>query len=236
MKPIKEIRRENLRLILDSVLGQSALAERLRKDRNQVYQWTLDPKGPDGEKNPHSRGISDASARAIEDAAGLAIGWMDHQQQGFSKYPEFGSAEPISVREETTAYPYHAPGKRAQVKGIAVVDAQGQAQVTEEEDGYFIADIAGGNAYCLRLRGPGATFVVEPGWYVLLAPNSNPEANEKVVAKLKDGRYLVGAFDRRDEDEMIIRRPNGQLEVLTVNDVEYVHPIHGHLSPKQLRR
>jgi len=71
MRPIKDLRRENLSALADERGGQSAIATAIKRDRNQVYQWLLDP------DNPSSRGIGDKMARTIEDALGLSPGWLD---------------------------------------------------------------------------------------------------------------------------------------------------------------
>lgn len=76
MKPIRDIRRERLAELVAENRGQSAVAEKLHKDKNQVYQW-LQPAD-----SPASRNISDRSARAIEMAFGRPRGWMDSDASG----------------------------------------------------------------------------------------------------------------------------------------------------------
>jgi len=75
MKPIRDTRRERLaELVAENGGrngGQSAVADKLQKDKNQVYQWLLPA------DNPASRNISDRTARAIELAFGRPRGWMD---------------------------------------------------------------------------------------------------------------------------------------------------------------
>lgn len=71
MKPIRDVRRERLALLVAHHGGQSAIATRLGKDKNQVYQWLLTA------DNKASRNISDTTARAIEAAFELGSGWMD---------------------------------------------------------------------------------------------------------------------------------------------------------------
>lgn len=71
MKPIREVRRERLAHLVTQMGGQSAVAARLGKDKNQIYQW-LQP-----EESKASRNISDGTARLIEAAYSLPKGWMD---------------------------------------------------------------------------------------------------------------------------------------------------------------
>jgi phage repressor protein C with HTH and peptisase S24 domain len=73
MRPIKDIRRENVAQLVRYAGGQAAFAAKLGKDRNQVYQWLLPP------ENPSSRGISDPMAREIERVSSLVPGALDHE-------------------------------------------------------------------------------------------------------------------------------------------------------------
>ena len=73
MRAIKDIRRENVALLVKDAGGQSPFAIRIGRDRNQVYQWLLPS------ENPASRGISDKMAREIERASSLSEGTLDHE-------------------------------------------------------------------------------------------------------------------------------------------------------------
>jgi hypothetical protein len=73
MRPLREIRRDRFAELVKEAGGQSAAASRLEKDKNQVYQWLLDP------DNPASRNISDRTARSIERAFERPHGWLDHE-------------------------------------------------------------------------------------------------------------------------------------------------------------
>jgi hypothetical protein len=227
MRPIKDIRRDNLAYLVKirggGQGGQSAVARVLGKDRNQIYQW-LRPRS-----NKAHRGISDETARLIEHAFSLPEGAMDHDMTR--------SASPAAVCEDTASYAAtQLVGKRVQVIGMAVIDAHGQiAKVVDDPDGNgFMGDVEDKDAYCLRIRGPGSTSLAKPGWYLLLAPNHAPQSGEDVIAKLVDGRYLAGNYVKHEGGEYLIRRPDGELAVLTDADVEYVHPVHGMLSPQRV--
>lgn len=145
----------------------------------------------------------------------------------------------VSRNDDMERYPALPAMRRVNVRGVVVVDAHGLIpQVAEdpEGNGYFHVETEDKDAYFLRIRGPGSTFIAKPGWYVLLAPNSEPLADEDVIAKLSDGRFLAGSYVRHEAGEFVIRRPDGALAVLAEADVEYVHPIHGTMSPRQLHR
>lgn len=166
--------------------------------------------------------------------------WLS-ENEGNDGYPWVkgsGHIEPISTHDATNEYALNAP-RKVQVRGVASVNEQGFIdQVSDDSDGngYFLVDVEDRDAYYLKLRGTGSQFVVEPGWYVLLAPNSKPEPSEKVIAKLADGRWFMGAFERHEGGEYVLRRPDGRLAVFQEAEVEYLHPIHGTMSPRQLRR
>ena len=71
MKPISDIRREKLAQIIAETGSQSAVASALGKDKNQIYQWLLDP------VQPGARNIGTSSARAIESTFKKPSGWLD---------------------------------------------------------------------------------------------------------------------------------------------------------------
>lgn len=73
MKPVSDIRRQNLAALLAQEESQSALAAKLGKDKNQIYQWLLAP-GEQGARN-----IGPRSARHIEVTLGKPEGWLDHE-------------------------------------------------------------------------------------------------------------------------------------------------------------
>jgi hypothetical protein len=68
MKPIEDVRRENLLTLVKKEGSQAAFARKIDKDKNQVNQWL-------GRAN--ARNISADSARDVERAFGLAPGWLD---------------------------------------------------------------------------------------------------------------------------------------------------------------
>jgi hypothetical protein len=74
MKPISDIRRQNLAFLVAQKGTQAAAASLLGKDKNQIYQWLLDP-GTDGARN-----IGPRSARLIESKFEKPEGWLDHEQ------------------------------------------------------------------------------------------------------------------------------------------------------------
>lgn len=85
MKPVSDIRRQRLAQLVTEHGSQVAVAQRIGKDKNQVYQWLL-PAEAAGARN-----IGPRSARLIEVKCGLRHGWMDHEPE-----PDSGSGEPLT--------------------------------------------------------------------------------------------------------------------------------------------
>lgn len=73
MKPVSDIRRQNLSALVAQEGSQVAVAAKLGKDKNQIYQWLLDP------STEGARNVGPRSARQIEQAFGKPDGWLDHE-------------------------------------------------------------------------------------------------------------------------------------------------------------
>jgi hypothetical protein len=93
MKPVSQIRRERLADLVAQAGSQVAVAEKIGKDKNQVYQWLLEPDAPG------ARNIGPNSARHIETAFSKPAGWLDHEADSFS-----GVSEPSPTLYGTTSY------------------------------------------------------------------------------------------------------------------------------------
>lgn len=79
---MREIRRANLRILVDEAGSQVELAARVGKDKNQIHQWLLDP------SQPAARGMRDGTARAIEKKCNRPEGWMDHERDRETRVAE----------------------------------------------------------------------------------------------------------------------------------------------------
>jgi hypothetical protein len=78
MKPTAQVRRERLLELVREAGSQVAVAERIGKDKNQVYQWLL----PDGHEAARNMGAK--SARALEHAFDKPPYWMDADPDAFT--------------------------------------------------------------------------------------------------------------------------------------------------------
>lgn len=70
MKPIEQVRRENLEALVGAEPSQAAFARKIGKDKNQVNQWL----GRAGRRN-----LSGDTARELERILGKPTGWMDQE-------------------------------------------------------------------------------------------------------------------------------------------------------------
>lgn len=71
MRPISDIRRDNLAILVGAEPSQAAFARKIGKDKNQVNQWL----GRAG-----SRNLSSETAREIESKLAKPAGWMDQDR------------------------------------------------------------------------------------------------------------------------------------------------------------
>lgn len=113
MKPVSQIRRERLAELVAEAGSQVAVAEKLGKDKNQVYQWLLPP------ESAGARNIGPRSAKAIETAFKKPEGWLDHETDGFS-----------SVREPSPNYDVWQ--SRLQRPGVAILTKAVKIVATDE--------------------------------------------------------------------------------------------------------
>jgi transcriptional regulator with XRE-family HTH domain len=91
VKPVGDIRRENLAALVEREGSQAAFARRIGKDKNQVNQW-LGRKG--------ARNISSETARDIEDKLGLGRGWLDTEHGAMrvaESRIEYGASQPPTL-------------------------------------------------------------------------------------------------------------------------------------------
>lgn len=82
MKPITQVRRERLRELVLEAGSQVGVALRIGKDKNQIYQWLLEP------NETRARNVGSKSARHLEAAFGKSEGWMDSDPEAFNDFTE----------------------------------------------------------------------------------------------------------------------------------------------------
>lgn len=124
----RENRRQRLELLIDETGGQAALAERIRRDRNQVWQWTL------AADDPRGRGIGDKMARLLEVAMNKPPGWMDQAAPGNTEVPPAAADKKDKVAEHAASYEVR-PEADSLRKALEITDrvlAKAKVSVTAE--------------------------------------------------------------------------------------------------------
>jgi phage repressor protein C with HTH and peptisase S24 domain len=100
--------------------GQSALAAKIGRDRNQIWQW-LQPEGA-----PRGRTMSSTSARAIEEALGLPFNWFDADDWAH----ESSSPRPSVAEQPPPPYAaYSGHDEFVEVPVLGTVDRGAAAEV-----------------------------------------------------------------------------------------------------------
>lgn len=127
MKTRSDYRRANFAALVEKH-GQAGVAAIIEKDRNQVYQWTLDP------QEPAARNISDRSAAAIEDAFDLPRGWLDQEHATTIQEPRtpYGLASQSAQLDPETVRSAHQL-----IRGV--YEDEGKVFDIEAEPDLFIA-------------------------------------------------------------------------------------------------
>lgn len=88
MKPIEDVRRENLTVLIAQEGSQAAFARRIRKDKNQVNQWL---------GRGSARNISAEIAREVERSYKLPKGWLDQDRSKIdTPFTDIAKAAPAS--------------------------------------------------------------------------------------------------------------------------------------------
>lgn len=93
MKTCHEIRREQLRALIEEVGGAGRLSDLIGKTDIQIRQWVNASKDS---RTGKPRGISDDAARHIEEMTGKEIGWLDNDPEiiaGWSRLTEIQRAQ-----------------------------------------------------------------------------------------------------------------------------------------------
>jgi hypothetical protein len=152
---IKEIRRQNLLLIISDVFAgrQVDLADRIHRGQAQITQW----------KSPEN-GIHEKSARMIEAAAGKPPGWMD--------VPHSSGHEPLTVQKNVVAPAYYAlprPSLRVALEALC----EELARVEEPERRDSVAALLRSCAVA-----GGDTSYIEPILSVMRFKQSQPQNNK----------------------------------------------------------
>lgn len=106
MKFIDDIRRENLALLITELGSSKALAELLGRDAAQVSQWK---QGSKNSRTGRRRGLTDETARWIEDKAGKPSGWLDVDHGVIPSIERITLSAPMRAWEHVKELPHAGP-------------------------------------------------------------------------------------------------------------------------------
>lgn len=221
---IYEIRRSNLRRLMDATYGMNArgaqtrMAETLNKSQNYLSRCLADPKSSGFKK------IGEQFAREIEAKFGLERHALDFEV--FLAEHDRLSGNIINNSEDTITDCAAAPDLRStleddlglgvepgtQITSVPLPVDQGRVPVVGKAmlgmDGYFEAlDYPTGhgdgflavpsrdpNAYALRVVGNSMTPRIKNGEFVLIEPNQPYANGDDVLVKTRDGRAMIKEF------------------------------------------
>jgi hypothetical protein len=222
MRPVDEIRRENLRTLIDTHGGQRALGDLAGiKNPAQISQWV------NGHRNSATgkpRLMSGSTARAIEEALSLPSGWMDTDHLGEPSAPSI-----VPAFETTPGYVRFNLFEGAAGMGVGVINQDYPEVVkTIEVAEWEVRRKLGflpkaGRIQIITGRGPSMRPKLEDGdivWidtsydyfdgddYYLI--NVGGETQIKMLQKRGDGLYVVSA----NTDFPAYRPDAGEISIL----------------------
>ncbi len=211
---IKEIRRKNLEKLVDREGRQAGLARKVELAPAYIHQMLA------------GKSMGDKTARKIEIALKLPVGWMD-----------------VWSPEEEEGAPLSTPRYRLPTKEIPVVGTtQGGPDRHWEEmgfptgwgDEYGVIESDDPHAYLLRVEGDSMSPRINPGEYVLVEPSLEAQPGDIVVAKLTNGEVMLKYFRADYGDEISLESHNHGFTLRTVKktDMVYIH----HVSAIVFRR
>lgn len=198
MDTVEDIRRMNLRVLVEQKGSVRAVAELLGKSSAQISQWLN--ASPDS-KTGKPRNISAISARDIEKKLGMPRGLFDQPIAG----PTTGTLLRLESKQgRRTAHDEHMPeGAIPLPSGRQRVPVVGTAQLGDDGhwvemdypvghgDGYLDFITSDTNAYALRCKGDSMAPRIKDGEFVVVEPNTAPHPGDEVMVKSEDGRVMV---------------------------------------------
>ncbi|WP_313178949.1 S24 family peptidase [Stenotrophomonas sp.] len=205
MRPVDEIRRDNLRSLIARHGGQRQFGEAAGvKSPAQISQWV---NGSKNSKTGKPRVMSGATARAIEDALGLPSGWIDTDHEADANPPS-----PVPSTETPPGYVrFHLfEGAAGMGSGVVNQDFPEVMQVMEVAEWEVRRKLGflpkTGRIQIITGRGPSMRPKIEDGdmvWidtafdffdgddYYLISYNG--ETQIKMLQKRNDGLWVVSA-------------------------------------------
>lgn len=139
MKPIEDIRRENLALLVQEYGSVNALANQVGRDPAQVSQWL---NGSAHSVTGKRRGMRPESVRRIEDRCGKPSGWLDTDHSSAAVTP---NNQHVAPREPTYEIPQFDTGG-AMGGGLVLQDQPGVIQSWKVSPEWLRRNVKGYNS------------------------------------------------------------------------------------------
>lgn len=203
---VREIRRRNLRLIIDTTFGGKAanLARVTGKQPNEISRvFSQNPK--------HRREIGHAFAREIEKAAGKDEGWLDREQ--------WAIAEPRSGYGNTEI----APTLSRRVPLVSWVQAGSWCGVEdhyppgEGEEQVPTTAKVGPRAYALRVRGDSMEPKFPEGSIIIVDPDAAIDHRAFVIVRLDNEQEATFKQFIIDGDRRYLKPLNPRYPILDIS-------------------
>lgn len=226
---IREVRRHNLKKLMDDKFGlgargaQSRLAEMLGKPQNLLSRYLAPP------EKSGSKTIGEDFAREVETAFGLARYDLDRPLRS-----ESGERTESNVEQGP---PIISPTRRIEIVGTAQLG----------NDGYWVGlDIAEGwvetwsrdeDAYALRLKGDSMAPAIRSGWIAVCEPNHRLVPGEYVMVTTTDGQSMVKELLFENEEGVNLASVNsayGERRVIAWTDIDKIHYVGNILAPSKV--
>ncbi len=180
MKKIEDIRKENLKHLIEQDGTIQSFAESIGKKHAQVMQWL---KNYVDQKTGKPRHISTNSCRYIESKKGLASGWMDQDH-----------SKPAAIKHDVAL--------------LRLVPIRGYAKLGGEEnyfvdlqypdgDGCIAFPTKDSDAYSVKCDGDSMSPRIRHGEYAIIEPNTAVMPGDEVLVQSKDGQVMVKVFTHK---------------------------------------
>ncbi len=212
MQTTRAKRRQNMALLVAEHGGQAAVAARIGRDRNQVYQWVLP------EESKAARGIGDAMAREIEAAFGLPVGWMDAEREEAEPRPApTGYLRPISSWDRPDELPAgeygflpHLDAYLSAGHGGPSVEAIERTDKTTpfRSDWMRAEGWSPRTHYTMRCRGDSMEPSIQDGAPVVIDTSAKAIKSGRVYAIVVDGETLLKRLDKLPGGIVRVRSDN----------------------------
>lgn len=192
----KQIRLRNLLLLIEEAGTVKALGDAAETPATHLSNIKNRVKSAGGK----TLEVGDKLARKLERGMKKDPGWMDVLH------------DPSAVEGEELPF----EGKEHPVVGYVLGGDKGyydeMAYATGHGEGYVTYPTRDKNTYALRVRGDSMRPRMQPGEYVVVAPNHAVTFGDEVVVRTKDGRVMV---------KKLGPKRGGVIELQSVNEIDH---------------